>query len=124
MELGELIDLLYDTRAQRLVISKQVDDFKAWETELRDAIRVALDRVGLQKASGQKATCGLKETIIPIVNDWLAIQEYIRTENRFDLLQKRLSAPAWRDLKEEGILVPGTEEGIDYDLSLTKSTRG
>jgi len=48
----------------------------------------------------------------------------VRAENRFDLLHKRISAPAWRELRELGALVPGTSAITVRDVSLTKSSRG
>lgn len=123
-QLGNLIDTLYATRQHRLAISKQVDELKSEEVSLRKTILEILEAVGLAKASGQLATCGIKTSIEPTVVEWEEVHEYIRRENRFDLLQKRLSAPAWRDLYGEGITVPGTVPEEVIDLSLTKSVRG
>ena len=97
---------------------------KAEETEIRQTIISLLENAGLAKASGYMATAGIKTTIEPLVVDWDPVFEFIRKENRFELIQKRISAPAWRELKESGILVPGTEENPVIDISLTKSTRG
>lgn len=123
MKIGELIDALYATRQMRLDKSKEVDALKGEETVLRGKILDLLDAQGMAKASGLSATCGVKESLEPITTDWEQVHEYIRTENRFDLLQKRLSAPAWRELLASGIQVPGTEQVTVRDLSLTKSSR-
>ena len=122
--LGILIDSLYATRQQRLDITKQVDALKSMEVELRGQILGILESTGLAKASGQMATCGITTKVEPIVTDWDAVHSWIRINNRFDLLQKRISAPAWRDLQADDTLVPGTEPTVVTDLSLTKSTRG
>ena len=123
MDLGVMIDGLYELRQKRLELTKQVDAFKAAEVQAREAILEQLDAVHLAKASGHMATCGVKESIEPIPEDWEMIHEFIRTNNRFDLVQKRLSAPAWRELRDSGLLVPGTSAVTVRDLSLTKSTR-
>ena len=123
MDIGAQIDALYALRQQRLDLTKKVDALKAEETVAREKILETLDGMGLAKASGYMATCGVKLSIEPLVVDWEPVHEYIRVNNRFDLLQKRLSAPAWRDLKDSGILIPGTEAVPVRDLSLTKSTR-
>lgn len=124
MELGNMIDLLYSLRQLRLDKTREVDKLKEEETLARLQIMEHLDSAGLAKASGGMATCGIISKIEPQVTDWEAIHEYIRIQNRFDLVQKRLSAPAWRDLKESGVLLPGTEAITVRDLSLTKSSRG
>lgn len=124
MELGVLIDSLYNLRQQRLEASKAVDAMKAEEAKLRDQIQLALEESGLAKASGAIATAGLKRSIDPVVEDWDEFYRYIRENNRFDLLQRRVSAPAWRELNDEGTVVYGTTGQEVWDISLTKSTRG
>lgn len=123
MDIGAKIDALYALRQQRLELSKTVDNLKAQETACREDIISNLDRMRLVRASGHQATCGVKESLEPVPEDWELIHSYIRTENRFDLIQKRLSAPAWRELRDNGLLVPGTSAITVRDLSLTKSTR-
>lgn len=124
MELGVLIDSLYNLRQQRLEASKAVDAMKAEEAKLRDQIQLELEKSGLAKASGAIATAGLKRSIDPVVEDWDEFYRYIRENNRFDLLQRRVSAPAWRELNDEGTVVYGTTGQEVWDISLTKSTRG
>jgi hypothetical protein len=123
MELGEMIDKLYELRETRLELDRTVADLKSQEVAARLMIKEKLEEVGLAKASGKRATCGITSKIEPIIEDWDKVHDFIRTENRFDLLQKRLSAPAWRELQENNILVPGTESVVVFDVSLTKSTR-
>jgi len=123
-KLGSTIDALYALRQSRLEKQKEVDAMKAEEVAYRSTIIGMLEEAGLAKASGGMATAGIKTTVEPLVVDWDPVFEFIRKENRFELIQKRISAPAWRELKESGILVPGTEENPVIDISLTKSTRG
>ena len=123
-ELGGTIDALYALRQSRLEKQKEIDAMKVEEMNFRQIIIGMLEESGLAKASGGMATAGIKVTVEPLVTDWDPVFEYIRKENKFELIQKRISAPAWRELKESGILVPGTEENPVVDISLTKSTRG
>jgi len=124
MDIGVLIDSLYSLRQQRLELSKAVEAYKLQETALREQVLEQLDGLRLSKASGSLATCGVKETVEPYVEEWEKLFEYVRAENRFDLLHKRISAPAWRELRELGALVPGTSAITVRDVSLTKSSRG
>lgn len=124
LNLGNMIDSLYALRQMRLDVQHKVDDLKAEEVAARELIMSKLDEIGLTKGNGLHATCGIVTKIEPVTEDWDAVHAFIRAENRFDLLQKRLSAPAWRDLREAGVLVPGTAAVPVRDLSLTKSTRG
>ena len=123
MTLGEAIDSLYEARAKRLAAAKEVKELQALETAAKAEVFAQLKEAGLEKASGKLATAGLTTEDVPYIKDWKAVYGYIKENDRFDLLQKRIGTVAWRDLFKDGILVPGTEAGVDTDLSLTKSTR-
>ena len=123
MTLGEVIDSLYTVRAERLALSKQVDILKHQESVVREELLNMLNITGLKKASGELATASMKTSIQPMTTDWSSIHAYIREQDRFDLLQKRLATLAWRELYKSGTLVPGTEPFEETDISLTKSSR-
>lgn len=124
MKIGLKIDALYSLRASRLELQKKIDLLKAEESTMRAEILNELESAGLAKASGDNATCGVTTTLQPLVEDWNLVFNYVKENDRFDLLQKRLSAPAWRELVlDDDILVPGTQKNMVQDLSLTKSHR-
>jgi hypothetical protein len=122
-DLGSAIDALYALREMRLGYERKAKELKAAETEARNAILATLEASGLQKASGQTATCGIRTSTIPIVTDWDEVFTYIKEHDRFDLVQKRISVLAWRETYENEGLIPGTEAVEDVDISLTKSSR-
>ena len=122
-DLGSAIDALYALREMRLGYERKAKELKAEETEARNAILATLEVSGLQKASGQTATCGIRTSTIPIVTDWDEVFTYIKEHDRFDLVQKRISVLAWRETYENEGLIPGTEAVEDVDISLTKSSR-
>lgn len=123
LSLGEAIDLLYTVRAARLVLAKSIKEKQAEEHTAKAEVLKKLATLGLQKASGKLATAGILKDDVPVVNDWDKVYEYIKDNDRFDLIQKRIGVVAWRELYHDGKLVPGTESAIDTDLSLTKSKR-
>jgi len=122
-DLGSAIDSLYEARERRLNLDRQVKELKQQEAQIKMDILDLLGVSGLAKASGYLATASVKTSTIPIITDWDKVHEFIRTQNRFDLLQKRVAVIAWRELYDSGELVPGTESVEDVDLSLTKSVR-
>lgn len=123
MTLGEAIDTLYQARAARLAMAKEVKELQVKESAAKAEVLKLLGESGLAKASGKLATAGITSEDIPYVKNWDEVYSYIKSNDRFDLLQKRIGVVAWRDLFKDGILVPGTEATVDTDLSLTKSTR-
>lgn len=124
MDIGMRIDALYNLRAQRLALAKQVDELEMKEKLEKEAILKTLWEMGLAKASGSLATVGRVEKVIPIVTDWDKVFEYMSETKQWDLVQRRIGVLAWKARDEDGILVPGTERGVDISISLTKSSRG
>lgn len=123
MTIGQKIDTLYNLRAQRLEIEKQVEALKSREAETKQEIIDTLKSLSLEGAKGDVATASITYKIKPNVADWNAVYSFIREKDMFALLQKRITASLWDALREDGILVPGTEEQPVVDLSLTKSKR-
>ena len=123
MTLGEAIDTLYQARAARLAMAKEVKELQVKESAAKAEVLKLLGESGLAKASGKLATAGITSEDVPYIKDWDEVYSYIKSNDRFDLLQRRIGVIAWRELYKDGVLVPGTEASIDTDLSLTKSTR-
>lgn len=124
MSVGELIDGLYELRAQRLAIEKQVEELKARETSTKEEILFLLREGGLEGAKGAVATAAITYKTKPNVTDWDAVYNFIRDQDMLSLLQKRLTVTLWAALQEDGVTVPGVESITLPDLSLTKSKRG
>jgi hypothetical protein len=122
-ELGLKIDEFYKARASRLEAKRKIKEAKELEYRLKQELLDILEEAGLQKASGMVATASIKRSVVPVVEDWDLLHEYVATHNRFDLLQKRISTLAWRDMFQAQELVPGTAAIEDVDLSLTKASR-
>jgi len=122
-DLGSSIDELYELRDQRLGYERKAKEMKEQEQTMRNAILACLQDSGLQKASGGVATASIKIATIPIVTDWDQVFGYIKKHDRFDLVQKRISVLAWRDMYLNQDFVPGTEAVEDMDINLTKASR-
>jgi hypothetical protein len=118
-----MIDGLYDLRAQRLAIEKQVTELKLRETATKEEILSILNEQGLNGAKGLTATAAITHKTVPLVTDWEQVYAFIRDQDMFALLQKRLTVTLWSALAEDGVAVPGTEPQVVTDLSLTRSTR-
>jgi hypothetical protein len=123
MDLGQEIDQLYSKRSARLALEKTVKELKEQEVTMREALLHRLQDTGLQRASGSLATAGVKSSTKPIVTDWDSVYNYIKENDRFDLVHQRISSLAWADLLAAGTLVPGTESFTELDITLTKASR-
>lgn len=123
LDLGTAIDKLYELRSQRLNVEKVVKTMKSDELALRVHIKQMLDSINLDGAKGSAATAAVITSVDPVAKDWLQIYEFIRENDAFDMLQKRLSSMAVKERWESGILVPGIEKFDNWDLSITKRSK-
>lgn len=123
LDLGTAIDKLYELRSQRLDVEKVVKTMKSDELALRVHIKQMLDSINLDGAKGSAATAVVITSVDPVAKDWLQIYEFIRENDAFDMLQKRLSSMAVKERWESGILVPGIEKFDNWDLSITKRSK-
>ena len=123
MDLGSCIDALYTKRAERLAAEKVVKDMKSVELVLRVRIKDLLDAVSLEMGAGKLATTSIHRSTEPTVVDWPAVYAFIKENDAFDMLQKRLSPTAVKDRWDEDIVVPGIDKFNTWDLSLTKRSK-
>lgn len=117
--LGTQIDKLTRLRAKRMKKQREVDAFKKEESLLTADIQGAMLKGKLYKSSGRMGTFSLKEVIVPKVDDWRALHQFIRQSDKFELLQKRLGTEAYRELIEDGVVPPGTTPEKIWKATLT-----
>jgi hypothetical protein len=119
--MGKCADKLYELRQKRLAMQKEVDAVAAEERALKAHI---IDNLPKSQASGiagktARVTVVTKEE--PQVKDQDAFRKYMNRTKRFDLANKlRPSAPAIRDMWEEGKDIPGVEKFNVVTVSLNK----
>jgi hypothetical protein len=121
--IGEKIDKLYEARSARLRLEAQVKELKAQETDIKTSIMAELAESGLQGAKGQIATASLTYKVQPDVKDWDAVYAYIKANDAFNLLHRRITTTLWESMLDDGEEIPGIIAAHITDLSLTKSTR-
>lgn len=122
LQLGEVIDALYDTRADRIALDKKSEALKKEEARLGDYLIKKLGDSGLASARGVKATFTPKTKEVPNVTCWDKVYDFILENEALHLVQKRISESAWKELREaDGVLVPGTEVFEKSTYSLTKA---
>lgn len=118
--IGACIDQMYKLRAKRQQIEKQAEDVKQQEAELEKHILDSFNKTDLDGARGKLAVAGITQSTVPTVKDWDQLYRYIKKEGAFDLLQRRVSATAYRERLEAEEVVPGVEPFNVIKLSLKK----
>lgn len=122
--IGRCADLYKEVRDIRLAMDKEVERVKAREAEIREHIIANLSKSQDTGAAGLKYRAQIVMKRIPKfaeANGWGVFVSWVRKNDRFDLLQKRLSEKAVMDvIEQEGRVLPGLELINVPDVSITK----
>lgn len=118
--LGACADLIYTLRCDRLLVQKIVEELQTRESRVRD---VMIDTLPLSQSTGvagmvARVTIVTKQ--IPRAVDWGQIFSYIKENEAFDLVQRRLSDGAVNERWEQDIIIPGIEKFGTKILSVNK----
>ena len=108
----KLNDLLSEvTKVRTEIKSVQAEEklLKTQQRELESQISIRMQEQGLDKISNDVCTISLRNEIVPTVEDWDQLHEHITDTGQFELLQKRVSATAYRELIAAGMDVPGVK---------------
>lgn len=118
--IGLCADLYHDVRTMRLAIEKVAEGVAAREKEIKDYIINNLSKSDDTGAAGKRYRAQIVTKTTPAAADWAKIHAYVAENDRFDLLQKRLSDKAIQDMWEAGEEVPGVERFNAINVSITK----
>jgi len=114
-----LLQEYYDSRTKRLELQKEVDSLEQREKDILYELTKSFTgaKVGLMY-EGYVLNAVLKTT--PLVTDWAATLEYIRSTGSIDLLQKRLTESAIKARWGSGVDVPGVSKFDKYVVTILK----
>lgn len=121
--IGGCIDALYEARAKRLALSKQVDAAKEVENQYEAHILNSFDKSELTGARGELATASIKRSTVYNLTDWDTFIAYVDTNNAWELLRKQPGSTACKERFENGEEIPGITPFVKIDLSLTKASK-
>lgn len=121
MKLNELIDQWINLKEQRAALAKQDRELAQQITQLQSEIMAKMEDVGTSQARSDRGLVSMKQTNQPTILDWQAFYAYVAENNAFDLLQRRLSAPAFRARWDNDEQVPGTGTVPIWTLHLSTS---
>ena len=108
-KLNDLLSEVTKLRSQIKTVQAEEKLLKTQQRELESQISIRMQEQGLDKISNDVCTISLKNEIVPTVEDWDQLHEHITDTGQFELLQKRVSATAYRELIAAGMDVPGVK---------------
>lgn len=98
--LGACADLLYDLRAEKAELSRQIREIESVEKEVKEYIINTLPKSDLTGVSGAKARVSVVSKEIPVVTSWEDLYEYIQETSNFHILGRRIIDKAIREIQE------------------------
>lgn len=105
--IGETIDDMHNIRARKRALEdmvKELDkEYGTKEMELMSLMDVQQTRT----SEGKLASVHIDEVVYPTADNWDEIYKYIHANKYYHMLERRLTAVAYRELVERGIQVPG-----------------
>ena len=107
--LNTLLDELASIRGEIKSLQEQEKVLKLRQTDLDSEIIRKMEDQGLDQIANDVCTVSKKIDVVPTVEDWDVVHQHILDTKQFELLQKRMSATAWRELLQMGQAVPGVK---------------
>ena len=108
-KITDLLTELAKTKKEIKNLQEAEKLYKKTQRELESQIVIRMQEQGLDKVSNDLCTISIKQEIVPTVENWDDVHEHIVKTNQFELLQKRMSATAYRELIALGMDVPGVK---------------
>lgn len=120
--IGQVADEYKRVSGIRLAMQKAMEDVKARESELKNFLIDNIDADNEAGVMGLKYAATIKRDKKPRMDSekWKDLHQWIADNDRFDLLQKRLSDTPVMELINEGVELPGIESMTVKSVSVRK----
>lgn len=121
MKVGEIVDLLYQTKQERLEIQKQAAALETQEKEIKAWLIDNLPKSEASGVSGKLARATIVTKEEPTVIDERKFRRFLQKTKRYELAHKlRPSGAAIKEAWEEGEEIPGIGPFTVVTVSLNK----
>lgn len=116
--LGALIDQMWALRENKRELEASIKDLDGKIADIESSLMEQMGSQGVDKMSGALATVSISTNTVAQVEDWEAFWTFIHKKKYGHLLQRRVSDPAYRELLEQGVSVPGVSPFSKQRLNL------
>ena len=107
LTLADLANRRDTLRERKRKLSAGVDKLDALLAANELAIIERLDEMGVSRFAVGKLSFSISENTVGNVEDWDQVYAYIRDNNAFHLVQRRLANAAYKELLDMGDSLPG-----------------
>lgn len=115
---GTLIDEMSRIREERRKLAEVDTELKKKYDAIEAELLEAMDAQGTVKSTGTLASASISETVIAQKLDWMEMMKWVAKTKNFQLVQQRVSEPAYRELRTQGKVIPGLEDFTKRGINL------
>ena len=119
--LDDLIDKMVQVRDSKRELEEKIKTLNKTLTGLQERFILSAKAAGTEYARGALGSATIVETVVPTIEDWDLVAEYIKENDALYLLHRRVSSVAWKELQDMGEEIPGIEPYTKVSVSLRKS---
>ncbi len=120
MKINEKIDAMYMLRERKKGLKAQITEIDQEIAQCEAWLLTRLDEVGTTTAKGSLASVVATETILPRIEDWGEVSEWVMANDGVYLLHRRVSSGPWKELIDSGQTVPGIVPFTKKAIALRK----
>lgn len=117
---GACADRLYGIAQEKALLQRQIDALDEERRRVEVVLNAELTGVQATGIRGKVAKVTVLISQVPVVEKWDALYAHIQKTGNFEFLQRRVSAPAIREIWDDGEEVPGVAAISLQKLSVTK----
>jgi hypothetical protein len=115
---GSLIDSMSDLRSKKRALEAEVKTINGQMDALEAQLLDLMDSEGISKSTGKLCTASVSESRQFNNDDWDTFVAFMAKTKQFHLIQRRISAPAVRELWDKKGAVPGLSQYTKREISL------
>ncbi len=120
MKLDDTIDHMFMLRERKRGLEAQIKETNAEITECQEWLLTRYKEIGTTTARGALASATMTETVVPVIDNWGEVAEWVIANDAIYLLHRRISSGAWKELLDTGESVPGITPFTKTTISLRK----
>lgn len=120
--IGNMTDQLIALRDDKKALADQIEAIELKYNAIVEQLMTKMDAEGTEKGGGKKGSVSITSVVTGQVDDWDALNAFIKKTGYFHLYQRRLSDPAVRELFDTKGKIPGVSPFTKRKLNLRSST--
>lgn len=116
--IGSSIDKLYAVREKIREYESKIKELQETKSELEAQLLQCMDKEGVTKSTGKRASVSISENVKPSVEDWDEFYKFLHRNKAYYLLERRPSVSGCRELFEKRGKIPGVVPFVQRSVNL------